>query len=98
VQQVNSPRVKLLYDIYHMQIMEGNLIQTVTENIGWIGHIHTAGVPGRYEIDDTQEIQYAAVCKAIAKSGYEYYVGHEFRARRDLFTVLQEAYITCDQE
>src|SRR5690606_1002199 len=76
VKRVNSPRVKLLYDIYHMQIMEGNLIQTIQDNIRWIGHFHTAGVPGRFEIDDTQEINYRGVAMGIAASGYDLYVGH----------------------
>jgi len=97
VKRVGSPRVKLLYDIYHMQIMEGDLISTIKENIQWIGHFHTAGVPGRFEIDDTQEINYRGVCKAIAETGYELYLGHEFRARKDLFQALEEAYRICDQ-
>jgi hydroxypyruvate isomerase len=98
VRQVNSPRVKLLYDIYHMQIMEGYLIQTIQDNIQWIGHFHTAGVPGRNEIDDTQEINYRGVCRAIATAGYDLYVGHEYRPRRDLFETLEEAFAICDQE
>jgi hydroxypyruvate isomerase len=97
VTRVNSPRVKLLYDIYHMQIMDGNLIQTITQNIQWIGHFHTAGVPGRFELDDRQEINYPAVCRAIADSGYNLFVGHEFHPRRALFETLQEAYDICNQ-
>lgn len=98
VKQVNSPRVKLLYDIYHMQIMEGNLIRTIQDNIQWIGHFHTAGVPGRHELDDTQEINYRAVCKAIAATSYNMFLGHEFRPVRDLFMTLEEAYAACNQE
>lgn len=98
VTQVNSPRVKLLFDIYHMQIMEGNLISTIQENIQWIGHFHTAGVPGRFEIDDTQEINYRGVSMAIAAAGYDLYMGHEFRPRRDLFGSLAEAFETCNYE
>lgn len=98
VKGVNSPRVKLLYDIYHMQIMEGNLIQTITENIRWIGHFHTAGVPGRNQLDDTQEINYAGVCSAIAKTDYALYIGHEFHPTRELFTTLEEAFTTCNRE
>jgi len=98
VKQVNSPRVKLLYDIYHMQIMEGYLIRTIQDNIQWIGHFHTAGVPGRYEIDDTQEINYRGVCQAIAATPYDLYIGHEYRPRRELFDTLQEAFEICDQE
>lgn len=97
MKKVNSPRVKLLFDIYHMQIMEGNLIHTITENIRWIGHFHTAGVPGRHEIDDTQEIQYTGICKALANTPYDLYIGHEFRPIRDLFETLQEAFTICDQ-
>ncbi len=97
VRQVNSPRVKLLYDIYHMQIMEGFLIRTIQDNIQWIGHFHTAGVPGRFEIDDTQEINYRGVCSAIAATTYDLYVGHEFKPRRDLFETLQEAFVICDR-
>ncbi len=96
VTRVNSPRVKLLFDIYHMQIMEGNLINTIQKNIRWIGHFHTAGVPGRFEIDDTQEINYRGVASAIASSGYDLYIGHEFHPRRDLFEALREAFETCN--
>ena len=67
--QVNSPRVKLLYDIYHMQIMEGDIIRTIKENFAYIGHFHTAGNPGRHEFDETQELSYPAICKAIADLG-----------------------------
>ena len=98
VTRVNSPRVKLLYDIYHMQIMEGNLIRTIQDNIQWIGHFHTAGVPGRFEIDDTQEINYRGVTRGIAAAGYDLYVGHEYRPRRDLFETLREAFEICDND
>jgi hydroxypyruvate isomerase len=98
VQQVNSPRVKLLFDIYHMQIMEGNLIRNIVDNIQWIGHFHTAGVPGRFELDDTQEINYRAVCKAIAGTPFDLYMGHEYHPRRELFETLREAYEICNQE
>ena len=98
VRQAGSPRVKLLFDIYHMQIMEGDLIRTIQTNIGAIGHFHTAGVPGRAELDDTQEIHYRAVCKAIAASGYDLYLGHEFRPRGDLWAALRQAYELCNQE
>ncbi len=94
--RVGSPRVKLLYDIYHMQIMEGNLIQTIRENIGWIGHFHTAGVPGRGDIDETQEINYRAVCQAISDAGYAYYVAHEYRPRGEVFASLRKAFEICD--
>jgi hydroxypyruvate isomerase len=93
--EVNSPRVKLLYDIYHMQIMEGDLIDTIRQNIGVLGHFHTGGVPGRHEIDATQEIQYAAVMKAIADSGFSGYVAHEFIPTGDPLTSLRQAVSIC---
>ena len=76
--RVGSERMKLLYDIYHMQIMEGDIIRTIEQNIQHIAHFHTGGVPGRAEIDQTQEIYYPAVMKAIAKTGFDGYVGQEF--------------------
>ena len=97
VKQVGSPNVKLLYDIYHMQIMEGNIISTIQDNIQWIGHFHTAGVPGRSDFDDTQELNYRGICRAIAESGYNYYVGHEFRPKGDVITALKQAFAICDQ-
>ena len=78
---VASPRVKLLYDIYHMQIMEGDIIRTIREHIEHIGHFHTAGNPGRFLMDDDQELNYRGICRAIAQSGYDGYVGHEFVPR-----------------
>jgi hydroxypyruvate isomerase len=94
--EVNSPRIKLLYDIYHMQIMEGDLIDTIRQNIGVLGHFHTGGVPGRHEIDATQEIQYAAVMKAIADAGFAGYVAHEFLPTGDPLTSLRQAVALCD--
>ena len=96
MEAVNSPRVKLLYDIYHMQIMEGDLIRTITENIAWLGHFHTGGVPGRHELDDTQEVNWAGVMRAIAGTKYEGYVAHEFLPTRDPLKSLQEAVELCD--
>ena len=97
-ERVNNPRVKLLYDIYHMQIMEGDLIRTIRENIKWIGHFHTAGNPGRNDMDDTQELNYAGICKAITGTGYDLYVGHEFRPKGDLIEALRATFELCDQE
>jgi hydroxypyruvate isomerase len=93
---VNSPRVKLLYDIYHMQIMEGDVIRTIRDHIRWIGHFHTGGVPGRHEIDDTQELNYRAIASAIADLNYQGYVAHEFvPTRADPFASLAEAIKVC---
>jgi len=93
---VGSPRVKLLYDIYHMQIMEGDLIRTIKESIDYIGHFHTAGNPGRRDMDDTQEINYRPVMQAIADSGYQGYVGHEFIPKGDPIEALEAAFKLCD--
>ncbi len=94
--RVNSPRFKMLYDIYHMQIMEGDLIATIRKNIEFIGHFHTAGVPGRHELDENQEIYYPAVMRAIAESGYSGYVAHEYSPTRDPIESLVQAVKACD--
>ncbi len=94
-QAVDSPRFKLLYDIYHMQIMEGDLIRTIRENIQYIGHFHTAGNPGRQDLDDQQEINYPAVMRAIAETGYSGFVGHEFRPKGDWLETLRATYAVC---
>jgi len=94
--RMDSPRIKLLYDIYHMQVMEGDLIRTITRRIQHIGHFHTAGVPGRRDLDDEQEIYYPAVMRAIASTGYEGFAGHEFGPRGDPMEALKAAYKTCD--
>jgi hydroxypyruvate isomerase len=96
VKAVGSPRVKLLYDIYHMQIMEGDVIRTIQQNKDWIAHYHTGGVPGRNEIDDTQELNWRTVCKAILETGFTGYVAHEFVPKRDPLTSLREAVVLCD--
>ncbi len=94
--RVNSPRVKLLYDIYHMQIMEGDLIRTISDNIQYIGHFHTAGNPGRRDLDEEQEIYYPPVMRAIADSGYKLYVGHEFVPKGDPLEAMRVAFEICD--
>jgi hydroxypyruvate isomerase len=95
VKGVGSPRVKLLYDIYHMQIMEGNVIDTIKANLPHIGHFHTGGVPGRNEIDETQELNYRRVAQVIADSGYAGYLAHEFVPRRDPLASLRQAAEIC---
>ena len=96
MQQVNSPNVKLLYDIYHMQIMEGDLIATIRENLAWIGHFHTGGVPGRHELDNTQEVQWDGVMRAIAEFGFHGFVAQEFVPAKDPLTSLRQAVEICD--
>lgn len=96
VNEVASPRFKLLYDIYHMQIMEGDVIRTITDHHAAIGHYHTGGNPGRCEIDQSQELNYAAICRAIAQTGYTGFVGQEFIPSRDAMTSLREAIAICD--
>jgi len=96
MEEVDSPRVKLLYDIYHMQIMEGDLIDTIRKNSKWLGHFHTGGVPGRHELDETQEVQWPAVMRAIAETGFTGYVAHEFVPTRDPLTSLRQAVELCD--
>jgi hydroxypyruvate isomerase len=96
VEEVNSPNVKLLYDIYHMQIMEGDLIETIRRNLQWIGHFHTGGVPGRHELDGTQEVQWDGVMRAIADAGFRGYVAHEFLPTGDAMESLRNAAELCD--
>ena len=96
VKAVGSPRVKLLYDIYHMQIMEGDLIKTIRDRHEYIGHYHTGGVPGRHELDETQEVNWPAVCRAVVDTGFRGYLAHEFVPTRDPLTSLREAVALCD--
>jgi hydroxypyruvate isomerase len=95
VKAVGSPRVKLLYDIYHMQIMEGDVIRTIRDNKDYFAHFHTGGVPGRHELDQTQEIQWRSVATAIADMGFSGYFAHEFIPTRDPLTSLREAVALC---
>ncbi len=96
VKGVGSERIKLLYDIYHMQIMEGDVIRTIQQNKQWFAHYHTGGVPGRHELDPTQELQWPAIAKAILETGYTGYFAHEFIPTRDPLASLREAVVLCD--
>lgn len=96
VKGVGSERFKLLYDIYHMQIMEGDIIRTIQQNHQYIGHYHTGGNPGRNEIDETQEIFYPAVMKAIVKTGFKGWVAQEFIPKREPLVSLRQAIQICD--
>jgi hydroxypyruvate isomerase len=95
--RIGSPNFKLLYDIYHMQINEGDVIRTLTNNHEFIGHYHTAGVPGRHEIDESQELFYPAIMKAIVATGYKGYVAQEFiPVAKDKLASLKKAIDICD--
>ena len=83
IRKVGSPRVRLLFDVYHVQVMHGDLIRRIEQTKDIIGHVHTAGCPGRGELDDTQEVNYPAVMKKLAAIGYSGYVGQEFIPTRD---------------
>ena len=96
VKQVDSPRMKLLFDIYHVQIMDGDVISRIRQYKDYIGHYHTAGNPGRNEIDDSQEINYRPIMQEIAKTGYTGYVAQEFIPTRDPLRSLTEAVRLCD--
>ncbi len=96
VKQVGSPRMKILFDIYHVQIMDGDVISRIRQYKDYIGHYHTAGNPGRGELDDKQEINYPAIMREIVKTGYKGYVGHEFVPTRDPLEGLTEAVALCD--
>ena len=95
VKRVGSDNFKLLYDIYHMQIMEGDVIRTIRQNQTAFGHYHTGGNPGRNELDDTQELNYKAIARAIADIGFQGYMAHEFIPLRDPLTSLGEAVELC---
>jgi hydroxypyruvate isomerase len=94
--RVGSPRVKLLYDIYHMQIMEGDVIRTIRDNIQYIGHFHTAGNPGRNEFDDTQELNYKGICTAIADLGFKGFLAHEYTPTKDALETLDKMMSICE--
>ncbi|MCU0227462.1 MAG: TIM barrel protein [Bryobacterales bacterium] len=93
---IGSPRFKLLYDIYHMQIMEGDIIRTIKENIQYIGHFHTAGNPGRNEFDETQELNYRPIIQAIVDTGFSGFLSHEYGAKKDPVLSLKKSLEICD--
>ncbi|HTA44361.1 MAG TPA: TIM barrel protein [Bryobacteraceae bacterium] len=98
VERVNSPRVKILYDIYHAQIMDGDIVRTIRDHIQWIGHFHTGGNPGRHDIDETQELNYQFVMQAIADLGFTGFVSHEYTPApgHDPIQTLNKAIQLCD--
>jgi len=96
VNRVGSERFKLLFDIYHVQVDEGDIIATIRREKNAIGHYHTGGVPGRNEIDETQELNYPAIMRAIAETGFSGFVAHEFIPKRDPMTSLRAAVKLCD--
>ena len=97
VDKIGMPNFKLLYDIYHMQIMEGDVIATITKYKDYINHYHTGGVPGRHEINDSQELNYAAIMRAIVDNGFEGYVAQEFvPTYPDKIKALKEGIEICD--
>jgi hydroxypyruvate isomerase len=95
--RLDSPAIGLVYDIYHMQIMEGDLIRTIQDIIGHIGHFHTGGNPGRQDMDEEQEIHYPAVMRAIAETDYPGFVGHEFGPKGDdMVAAMKRNFAVCD--
>jgi hydroxypyruvate isomerase len=96
VKKVGSPRFKLLYDIYHMQIMEGDVIRTIQENKDYIAHYHTGGNPGRHEIDESQELNYPAIVRAILETGFDGYLAQEFIPTREPIASLEQGFRICD--
>ena len=98
MKRVNSPRVKILYDIYHAQIMDGDIVRTINENMQWIGHFHTGGNPGRHDIDESQELNYRFVVQAIVDKGFTGFLTHEYSpdAGHDPIAVLNKAIEICD--
>lgn len=98
--RIGSPNFKILYDIYHMQISEGDIINTIKKNHQYFGHYHTAGVPGRHEINETQELYYPAIMKAILETGYKGYVAQEYmptgKTKEEKVKALKDAVKRCD--
>ena len=98
IKKVGSPRLKLLFDVYHVQIMDGDLIRRIRQLKEYIGHVHVAGNPGRGELDENQEINYPPVMKALLEVGYTGFVGQEFIPTRDAYEGLRQAVRLCDVE
>lgn len=98
MKRVNSPRVKILFDIYHAQIMDGDIVRNLRDHIQWIGHFHTGGNPGRHDIDESQELNYRFIAKAIADTGYTGYISHEYSPDQghDPIATLSKALDICD--
>jgi hydroxypyruvate isomerase len=98
ISRVNSPRVKILFDIYHAQIMDGDIVRNIRDNFKWIGHFHTGGNPGRHDIDDSQELNYRYVARAIADLGFTGYIAHEYTPSEghDPIQTLNHAIEICD--
>jgi hydroxypyruvate isomerase len=98
MKRVNSPRVRILYDIYHAQIMDGDIVRTINDNMQWIGHFHTGGNPGRHDIDETQELQYRVIVQSIVNKGFTGFLTHEYSpaAGEDAIAVLNKAIEICD--
>jgi len=96
-EMVGSPRVRILFDVYHVQINEGDVMRNLEKALPYLGHVHTAGNPGRHELDDRQELNYRGICSLLSDAGYQGYVGHEFFARQpDKLRALQEAFQVCN--
>lgn len=98
MQRVNSPRIKILYDIYHAQIMDGDIVRTIRDQFQWIGHFHTGGNPGRHDIDETQELNYHFIAQAIADLGFTGFMSHEYSPApgHDPIQTLEKAITLCD--
>jgi hydroxypyruvate isomerase len=96
--RVNSPRVKILYDIYHVQIMDGDIVRNIRDHFQWIGHFHTGGNPGRHDIDETQELNYRFIAQAIADLGFGGFIAHEYSPAQghDPIATLDKAMRICD--
>jgi hydroxypyruvate isomerase len=98
MKRVNSPRVKILYDIYHAQIMDGDIVRNIRDNYQWIGHFHTGGNPGRHDIDETQELNYRFIAQAIADLGFTGFIAHEYSPAQghEPVATLNKAMEICD--